>query len=676
MVGIPAFAFAAAEREDLMKSVRMIVFLLAVLALASLYACASADVVFSEVLSSSAFFNNGRHDDWVELHNTGSGKVSLSGWYLSNKKNDLRKWAFPESAAIDGNGYLVVYCTDDETITGGPRKAVYAPFNISSGGEKLYLTDPDGNTTVLSLGKQFGNVSSGVPEGEEEWLFLEEPTPGKKNAVSGYRDRAPEPVILTEAGFYEGSVAVEISAPEGFEIRYTLDCSTPSRESALYSGPIPVDQTTVIRARCFAGDLLGSAVAGSTFFIDDPSPVAVVSLYTDKAYLYSETKGIMVEGNGGTPNYKQNWEYPCQIEYFSEDLSRQLSQMGTVRVSGYSSRPYRQKSLAVYARSALGGKTFDCGFFEDRDYTSYSAILLRSTNSDARSCRMRDAVLTQMSEGLGLYYQAARPIVLYLNGEYFGHYNLREKANKDSLAQWEGITDEKVIDGVDILECSGMSEEWVIRGSNADWVELMNFCKTCDLNNEDELQYVLDRLDVDSLFNYVIFNCMIGNGDVGNVRMYRFPGGKWKYMLHDIEAGCMRDSEEPVSTLIRRKTDNANYFAPWALGALMEVPEYRDMFLKRVAEIVESNFLYDTWVGPIYDRWFDTLSELLPRHIAKFKSFTMDEWRTNVNASRYFARTRPKMVISAICNRLDVTSAEKEAYFGRTFELLKTHNSR
>lgn len=659
-----------------MKSTRALIFLLLALSLVSVCAAASADVVFSEVLSSSAYFENGRHDDWVELHNTDSQRVSLKGWYLSDKKSEPQKWAFPDKTVIDGNGYLVVYCTDDETITGGPKNAVYAPFKISSGGEKLYLTDPDGNTTVLKLGKQFGNISSGIPAGGSEWLFLEEPTPGEKNAAKGYRDRAQEPVFVTEAGFYENSVAVEISAPQGMEIRYTLDCSTPTRKSALYTGPIQVKKTTVIRACCFADDLLGSSVAGGTYFINDPSPVPVVSLYTDNAYLYSNAKGILVKGSGKTPNYKKNWEYPVQIEYFDENQNRQLVQMASMRVSGYSSRIAKQKSLAVFARSALGGKTFDYSFFEDRDYTSYSSLLLRSTNSDARSCRLRDAVLSQMSAGLGLYYQAARPIVVYLNGEYYGHYNLREKANKDSLAQWEGITDEKVIDQVDILECTGMTDDRVLRGSNKDWVELMNFCKKNDLNKADNLQYVLDRIDVDSLFNYVIFNSMIGNFDVDNVRMYRFPGGKWKFMLHDIEAGCMNDKESPVGNFLRAKTASASNFPHWVLGALLEVPEYRDLFLRRTAEIVESNFLYDTQVKPIYEKWIAILNELLPRHIAKFRNLTIKEWTSNVNASKYYARTRPQKVIGYICSKLKVSSDDKNKYFGETLELLKIHNVR
>ena len=118
----------------------------------------------------------------------------------------------------------------------------------------------------------------------------------------------------------------------------------------------------------------------------------------------------------------------------------------------------------------------------------------------------------------------------------------------------------------------------------------MNFVKSHDLNDPSNLQYVTDRLDVDSLFNYVIFNMIIGNYDVTNVRMYRFPGGKWTFFLHDIEAGCMSFDESPVDIFLRGKNAKAAGFPHWVLAALLEVPEYKDYFLRRTAEIIESNF--------------------------------------------------------------------------------------
>ena len=660
-----------------MKQKRLLQILLcAVLCLLSL-SCAQAEnaLVINELVASNAVFTDGQSYDWVEIHNPTDKQISLKGWHLSNDPYQLQKWPFPDTAKIAKNGYLIVYCAGSN-VEDPKKNTLYASFKLSADGDELYLTSPDGETVSLQFGPQFGNVSYGLA-GDGAYHFLETSTPGKKNDKTGYDARAEEPVIETAAGFYDDTILVTITAPEGVEIRYTTDCNTPSRESKLYTEPIEVSKTTVIRARGFAEDLLGSTTAGSTFFIKDESPCEVVSFYTDDALLFSNKSGMMVKGSGNTANYNKNWEYIFQIEYFDKDGARQLAQMCTGRIAGHSSRNLRQKSFSIYARSALGNDTFDFAFFDNREYESYSALQLRMTNSDYKSCRLRDAVLMEVSDGLGLYYQAGKPIVVYINGEYYGHYNLREKSNKDSLAQWEGITDKDVIAGCDIIEGVGTTETSVIRGSNEDWVALMDFCKKNDLNDPENLQYVLDRLDVDSMFNYVIFSSIIGNYDSGNVRYYRFPGGKWTFMLHDVEAGCMNDKEAPVSTFLRSsKTASSTKFPHWALTALLQVPEYKDMFLRRVAEIIESNFLYHKDVKPIYEKWHDALAEILPRHCKKYNHINLKDWETNVNASMYYARIRPKKVINYICTSLKVNKTDKEMYFGEVLELLEIYNGK
>ena len=643
--------------------------------------CAQAEVEITEVMASSATFIGGRHDDWVELHNTEGKQISLKGWYLSNDAYNLTKWPFPDNAKIAKNGYLVVYCAGSEPVTDGQKNSLYANFKLSTKGDAVYLTDPEGSTVSIAFGPQFGTVSSGVPMGGGGWHYLETATPGAANDSLYFDARAQEPVIETAAGFYDGPVTVTITGAAGQEIRYTTDCGTPTRASALYEGPIEVSKTTVIRARAFGEELLGSTTAGSTYIINDapPTAVSVVSIYTDDELFYSARKGILVKGSGNTPNYMRDWEYPAQIEYFDENGVRRLVQMVSTRVAGHSSRAQKQKSLSVFARSALGGDTLDYAFFENREYTSYSAIQLRMTNSDNHSCRLRDAVLSEISDGLGLYYQAGRPILLYINGKYYGHYNLREKANKDSLAQWEGITDEDTIKGIDILEGNGMNKGQIIKGDNADWIELLNFCRTHKLDTPENLQYVLDRVDVDSLFSYSIYSMMINNYDAGNVRYYRFPGGKWKFMLHDIEAGAMNgDETKTVNLILKKRTANVGQYPHTILAALLEVPEYKEQFLRRTAEIVESNLLYSTRVEPVYQKWFDTLSYLMPRQIKTFpfSNFSLSIWKTNVNASMTRMRTYPKKVINGICSKLGVSSADKELYFGQVLEDLAVFNAK
>ena len=135
-----------------------------------------------------------------------------------------------------------------------------------------------------------------------------------------------------------------ITGAAGQEIRYTTDCETPDRTSTLYTGPFTVDKTTVVRARAFGGDLLGSTTAGSTYIINDPvpSPVSVVSIYSDDQYFFSNKTGILVKGSGNVANYDRDWEYPAQIEYFDENGVRQLVQMVSTRVAGHSSRNLRK----------------------------------------------------------------------------------------------------------------------------------------------------------------------------------------------------------------------------------------------------------------------------------------------------------------------------------------------
>ena len=115
----------------------------------------------------------------------------------------------------------------------------------------------------------------------------------------------------------------------------------------------------------------------------------------------------------------------------------------------------------------------------------------------------------------------------------------------------------------------------------------------------------------------------------------------------------------------------------WPITALLEVPEYRDKFLRRLAEVIQTNFLYDTQSEPVLTRWRDQIELVMPRHIAKFKTFpSVSEWKQNVRATMNYTRRRPRMVINWVCQRLHLTRDEREAYFRTTLDLLTLHNEK
>lgn len=636
-----------------------------------------AEIEISEVMASNGVYQNGHAYDWVELHNTGSKTVDLSGCYLSDNPKKPTKWTFPQGAKLKAGGYLLVYCTGEEQENSA-KAPYYASFKISASGDQLVLTDRDGETTLaaLEIPAQYGNVSWGLPTGGEAYGYFASATPGEKNEKTAYPSRADAPTLLTAGGFYDSAVTVTASAPAGTILRYTLDGSTPTETSKQFpENGLELQETSVLRLCAFGENQVPSEPVSASYFIGESQPVAVVSLITDEKYLFNKKTGALVKGsNADYPNYEREWEYPINIEFYALGGECQINQMGTFTAAGHSARQNAQKSIALFARKAYGPDRFYFNPFPNRDYDSYKSLLLRGANSDAFSTRLRDVTISSLAKPLDILYQDALAIEVYINGEYWGHYNLREKINKHFVAQWEGVTEEDDVDAIDLIARTGR-DEFVNNGSGEDWIALCDFCKTEDLNVPENLQYVLDRLDVDSLFTHAAFEIIIGNDDFTNVRLYRVPGGKWKYLLFDVEAGFLSLDASPMKYYLKKVSDKVQGFRHEPLAALLNVPEMKAQFLQRFAQVLELSFQWPD-VEAAFAPWEETLETLLPRHLKRWPHFSMDDWRQNVNAVKYYARVRPMKIVSLLQKHMKLTDDEVETYFGSVQRLLETVNAK
>ncbi|MBR5109347.1 MAG: CotH kinase family protein [Clostridia bacterium] len=633
---------------------------------------AYAEIEFSEVMASNGVYVNGEAYDWVEIHNTGKKSVDLSGCFLSDSNKNLTKWSFPKNTTVKAGEFILVYCTGEE-LSPGKNGTYYANFKISASGDDLYLTEKNGETLIASLEipAQYGNVSWGVPSGQSEYLYFAEATPGKKNAAAGFSSRAELPVIGTPGGFYDDPLTVYA---QGTALRYTTDGSTPTEKSKAFPADgLAVTKTTVLRVRAFGENQVPSETVSASYFIGLEQPVPVISLITDDKYLFDKKTGLLVKGNNANyPNYEHDWEYPMNVEYFNLDGGCEINQLGTFTTAGHSARQNAQKSIAVFARKAYGQDRFHFNPFPHRDYDSYKSLLLRSANSDAFSTRLRDPVISSLAEPLNILYQDALAIEVYINGQYWGHYNLREKINKYFVAQWEGVTDSAEIDRIDILARTGR-DEFVNNGSNEDWLALCDFCKKKDLNDPDNLQYVLDNLDVDSLFTHAAFEIIIGNNDFTNVRVYRVPGGKWKYLLFDVEAGFLSMESGPMNYYLKKVGDKVQGFRHEPLAALLNVPEMKAKFLTRFAEVLDLSFQWP-YVEAHFEPWEQTIEMLLPRHLERWPHFTMKAWRQNVDAVKYYARMRPVKIVGMLQKHMKLKDAEVEQFFGAIQQKLQDTN--
>ena len=183
-----------------------------------------------------------------------------------------------------------------------------------------------------------------------------------------------------------------------------------------------------------------------------------------------------------------------------------------------------------------------------------------------------------------------------------------------------------------------------------------------------------DRLDIDSLFTHAAFEIILGNVDFTNVRVYRVPGGKWRMLLFDVEA-CWRGLDRtPLEYYIKPVGGKIQGFRHEPLNALLKVPEYRDRFLNRVAELLETVFRWDN-VEAHFDAVLRRLEPILPRHIARWKNMKLSNWQKNIRATKYYARVRPKKIPDLLRSAMKLTREEEERYFGRALRVLEEYNA-
>ncbi len=214
---------------------------------------------------------------------------------------------------------------------------------------------------------------------------------------------------------------------EDAEIRYTQNGDNPTRTSILYIEPIKIDSTTVIRAISIEEGKLSSRTVTNTYFINVDKDLPVISLVADSIALWDTLSGI----------YQKNLRRVnrlANVEFF-EDQVEVVNQIINMGISGNIARFSGQKAIFLDANDKYGNKTLDHRFFPDKRIYSFQSMLLRAGgHPDKYASMFRDGMGQYLTkEHLHNDYIGYRPVVVYLNGKYWGIYNIREKANSNYL---------------------------------------------------------------------------------------------------------------------------------------------------------------------------------------------------------------------------------------------------
>ena len=629
--------------------------------------------------------------DWVELHNSTGSAVSLAGYGLSNNPKNPAKWVFPD-ISIEPGEYLLLYATG--SADKAQKKNLKLNFCISSTGEALFFFDPNGKLIdKLSAGRMKSGQSYGR-DGSDNRFYYAEPTPGAQNG-KGYEGITQLPAFSVTPGIYDNAVTVAITAGEGETIRYTTDCTTPNASSEVYSGELSISKNSVIRAAAFRDGYLSGDVATATYLFRSDGvnhALPVVTLVTDPDNLWNSKTGIYATGDQFDPDaasyadtlqsatYYQAkfateeqvdtiWEKPAAFSLFDDNGKQVFTQNVGIRIAGSFGRGRAQKGFNVIARKEYGKGSMEYPFFENRPYTEYKAVVLRAGAQDQNRSKIRDELASGLLEGtdINILYQAYRPTVLYLNGEYWGVYFMKEKRNRFFVAQHENTEN-----NVDLAIGKGFKQRSY--GDNSDWVSLYEYATSHDLSSAEAYAYVSERMDVDSFRDYMIAEIYNGNTDTYNFQYYRLKGGKWKFIFYDFCWGFQSPGHETLA--FRMGKTPSDVCSAKLFAAMLQNKGWRDSFCRRFGELLNTAFAPER-VSALIEELYGYVEPEIKREREKFNKDTfMGVKQPNTNLGTYegfqseisklkdFAQRRPEELKRQLQSNLGLSDSYMKEVFG------------
>ena len=652
-------------------------------------------VTITEVMASADQVNAIRGEDakdWVELYNAGETWVDISGWGLSDNINWPRKWTFPQGCVIYPGEYKIVLLDKSESA-GSDASRLHASFALArSGGEIMTLSDQTGRILDrMYLPEIPTDFSYGRTTGEAGFFYYDAPTPGSANG-KGFTGFSAKPSFTVPGGAYEGTVIVEIRARQNAQIRYTLDGSIPTLDnSEVYSAPLAVTGTAVLRARAYESGLQPSETVTASYIMNTYYSLDVVSLVMDPDELWNPVNGLLTVGENidksrGIPYrntiYRQYGKIarPGYAEIFSHETGEAyISQGIKMDLMGDYSLDMPQKSMKVRAAASSGKKYFEYPLFDDREYTFYKSFTLRNSGNDCVWTRVSDGVQTRLIDkyiDTDIITLAWKPVIVYINGIYWGHYNMRERKDEYCIAQHEGFPLEKA-GQINIIRANSS----VVQGTNEAYLAMRDRIKTSSPNTKAEDRAYLDQnIDIESYLDWFAIKMFFGDSDPGNILFYRLPteGSRWKCLIFDLDYGLFRSYFDSPMSYMKDEGMGQQKINNVIFKKILEVDEYRELFYSKIGRIYQSLTAeimqqeLDECVQIIepemrihFERWAEFNDKTINSDSPLSADGAMRYWRERVRRMRNETMVlRPYYVYTLFQKQFGLSDTQMEYYFG------------
>jgi len=598
--------------------------------------------------------NYSSYEDWFEIYNAGSSSINLGGYSLSDTPDNPDKWVLPSSITIEPGEFIIFWASGRDEVSGDNYHTNFKLTQTKDNVDFIVIADPTGliiDQVQLQI-TQLGHSRGRTPDGENNWSIFTSPSPeNSNNLTTAYTKYAEKTVMNIPAGFYTGSVNVLMNTDEiDAEIRYTSNGDIPISSSPVYSGPVTVSSTSVLKARVFSNNpnVLPSNIEFNTYFIDVDHSLAVISIS-------SNTLDELLNGN-------QSLRPFGTAEYFNLDKIRTTSGYGEFNEHGQDSWVNDQRSIDYITRD-------ECGYnyairekllsLSTRD--EFQRVILRASGDDNypgidTSAHLRDMFIQKLANkhGLNLDVRKAERCILYVNGIYWGVYSIREKVNDHDYTKY--YYDQGKYD-LQFLMLWGST--WAEYGGNqafTDWNALHSFIMSNDMSNSSNYEYVTSQYDVKSLVDYILINSFVVcsdwlNWNVGWWRGLNPAGGhkKWGYILWDEDATFghyINYTGIPEQTPYVSPCFPEYITSSWqdpeghiaVLNELRDNAEFDQYYVSRYADLLNTALHEDTMTN-LLDSMAFLIEPEMSDHIARWGGDYF-EWLSNVEKIDQFIKTR------------------------------------
>lgn len=493
--------------------------------------------------------------------------------------------------------------------------------------------------------------------------------------------QAQEPVSFSvPGGCYDHAFLLELSFPvEGCCIHFTLNGQTPRATDAVYDGPLQlgealyskseifriplspkkdeyypkqVQKSILIRAAAF--DAEGnpvSQVATHSYFIKDlgcdSHGLPVISLCADSLDLFGYETGILVPGIHFDPenpkytgNYYQkgsDWERQCNVECYRGDECV-FNQQAGLRTHGDNARSLNQKGLKLYARKEYGKKRFQHDLFDQTDLREFKRLVLKPWCCSWTNAGVEDYICSQMAAMLNLEWRACCPVVMYLNGEYWGIYYLMERPDEHYLEDHFDVDSEDcniVNNWTGTMDC----------GNNDNFMTLMAWLQDVDLSDSTEYARLCSLVDVDCFIDYMVLETFIKNRDwpANNMRCWQEGHGRWRWIFFDGDAALKDVSTDifDIVTYTGVDTYPSSREASLMFRKLLENQGFLERFCSRYRFLT----LHDLAYANTYPSWLkiqQALEREIPSQSERFGAPSSPrQWSLAMSRIRGFLEDRP-----------------------------------